>query len=277
MKPDFPDWANTSGDIWARRWRDTDRALGALSPHLLSAVAEAAPGGAFRAFEVGCGPGSTTIEVAERLPHASITACDISPALASIAEHRTADLPAVRVLRGDAETLAAAEAPFDLIYSRHGVMFFPDPVRAFRALRMAATPGASLIFSCFQAWALNPWASEVAAAAAGRMLPAPGREAGGFAFAESDYVFEILSWSGWIEADATPVSFRYFAGEGGVVHALSFLADLGPASRVLQSLGEQDRTGALARMRAVVEQHLDGDRVVFPAAAWIYRASAPQK
>ena len=274
---DFPDWANTSGDIWARRWRDTDRALGALSPHLLSAIAEAAPARAFRAFEVGCGPGSTTIEVADRLPGVSIIACDISPALASIAEHRTADRPSVRVLTGDAETLAAAEGPFDLIYSRHGVMFFPDPVRAFRALRIAARPGASLIFSCFQAWALNAWASEVANAAAGRVLPAPGREAGGFAFAEPNYVRNILSSSGWTEAEATPISFRYVAGDGAVEDALSFLADLGSASRILQSLAEQDRPAALERMREVAEQHLDGAEVVFPAAAWIWRAIAPQK
>jgi SAM-dependent methyltransferase len=271
---DFPDWATTSGDIWARRWKDTDRALADLSPHLLSAMADAAPDGAFEAFEVGCGPGSTTIEVAGRLPDASIAACDISPALVSIAEHRTADRPNVRVLAGDAETLAAAEGPFDLIYSRHGVMFFPDPVRAFEALRRAARPGASLIFSCFQAWELNPWASEVANAAAGQVLPAPGREPSGFAFADSRYVFDILSSSGWIGADAIPVPFRYVAG---VEDALSFLAELGPASRVLQSLAEQDRPAALARMRAVIEQHLDGQSVVFPAAAWIYRASAPQK
>lgn len=274
---DFPDWATTSGDIWARRWRDTDRALGALSPHLLAAVLERVPSASFAAFEVGCGPGSTTIEVADRRPDAVIVACDISQALASIAKHRTADRPNVRVLMGDAEVLAAAKGPFDLIYSRHGVMFFPDPVQAFGALRMAANPGASLVFSSFQAWELNPWASKVANAAAGRVLPAPGREPGGFAFADSDYVLDILRSSGWTGAEAIPVSFRYVAGDGGVESALSFLVDLGPASRIFQSMPEQDRPHALARMREVVEQHSDGGAVVFPAAAWIYRASAPQE
>lgn len=273
---DFPEWASTSGDIWARRWRDMDRALSALSPHLLSAIADGAPKGPFRAFEVGCGPGSTTIEVADRRPDARIIACDISPALASIAEHRIADRPNVRVLTGDAEIIAAAEGPSDLIYSRHGVMFFPDPVRAFEALRGAANPGGSLIFSCFQAWELNPWASKVANAAAGRVLPAPGREAGGFAFAEPGYVRDILSSAGWIGAEATAVSFDYVAGES-VEEALSFLADLGPASRILQSLPEEDRASALERMRGVIEIHRDREAVVFPAAAWIYRATAPQK
>lgn len=156
-------------------------------------------------------------------------------------------------------------------------MFFPDPVGAFEILRMAAKPGASLTFSCFRAWELNPWASEVANAAAGRRLPAPGREAGAFAFAERDHVFDVLRSSGWTGAEAEPVAFRYVAGEGGqpLEDALSFLAELGPASRVLQSLPEEDRAGALERMRRVIERHRDGDAAVFPAAAWIYRATAP--
>ena len=276
---DFPEWATTSGDIWARRWKDTDAALDALSPHLLSAIAEGAPTGPFHAFEVGCGPGTTTIAVAERWPDAAITACDISPALASIAEHRTVGRANARVLTGDAEALAAAEGPFELIYSRHGVMFFPEPVRAFRALRNAASSGGALVFSCFQGWDLNAWASEVANAAAGRVLPAPGREPSGFAFAEPDHVLEILRASGWTEPEAIPVCFGYAAGEGehAIDDALSFLADLGPASRVLQSLPEQDRTDALERMRKVIEQHFGGATVVFPAAVWIWRARAPQK
>jgi SAM-dependent methyltransferase len=271
-----PEWATTSGDVWARRWRDTDAALEGLSAPLLSAIGAVAPAGRCKAFEVGCGPGTTTIAVADRWPDMAITACDISAALAGIAEQRAAGTANVRVVTGDAERLAAIEGPFDLFFSRHGVMFFADPIRAFKSLRGAATPGASLIFSCFRSWDLNPWACEVANAAAGRVLPSPGREPGGFAFAEPDYVLDILTSSGWTEAEAVPIPFRYVAGEGddAVGNAFSFLADLGPASRVLQSLAEEERAAALERMRSVVERHFDGTAVTFDAAAWIWRATA---
>jgi hypothetical protein len=63
-------------------------------------------------------------------------------------------------------------------------------------------------------------------------------------------------------------------GENAVDDALSFLADIGPASRVVQSLPEQERGDALERIRGVIEQHVDGAAVVFPAAAWIWRAKA---
>lgn len=277
LKIAVPEWATTSGNVWARRWKDTDRGLAGLAPHLLSTIVTCAPKGPFKAFEVGCGAGSTAIAVAGALAEAKISACDISPALADLAQQRTADAHGISVLVGDAETLAVSEGPFDLIFSRHGVMFFPDPVRAFQSLRSAANPDASLVFSCFQDWASNPWASELACAAAGKALPPPGREPSGFAFADPDYVLQILSSSGWGDAEPFAVAFSYVAAEGehAIEHALSYLAEIGPASRVVQSLPEEERRGALERMRGVIGDHFDGTAVVFPAAAWIWKAKAP--
>jgi SAM-dependent methyltransferase len=271
------EWASASGDAWAQRWRDTDRGLAGLAPYLLSAITERAPVGRFAAFEIGCGPGSTALAVAESCPQALITACDISPALVEVARQRTADVSGIRVLLGDAETIAASGGPFDLLFSRHGVMFFQDPVHAFRSFREAANPGASLVFSCFQNWQSNPWASELASAAAGCTVPLPGREPGGFAFADPDYVRQVLSLSGWVEAEPSSVGFRYVAAEGdnAVDNALSFFLEIGPASRVVQSLQEDERSGAIERILSVVEQHFNGKQVAFPAAAWIWRAKAP--
>ena len=270
------DWAKVSGDIWAQRWRDTDRGLEPLQSYLVSAASERLPQGLSKAFDIGCGPGSTTIAVAKACPEATITACDISESLAEIAKQRTAGMKRVRVIVGDAESTAAAEAPIDLFFSRHGVMFFDNPGRAFQSFRSAARDGASLVFSCFQDWKLNPWASELASAAAGRVLPPPGRESGGFAFADRDYVFDLFKSSGWSNAAPLPVSFNYVMGEGGsaVKYALSFMIDIGPASRIVQSLPEEDRAAAVQRMSGVIERHFDGSAVVFPAAAWIWTATA---
>jgi SAM-dependent methyltransferase len=271
--PPAPQWATASGDAWARRWRDTDAALDALSPFLLESVSASASDGSFNAFEIGCGPGSTTLAVANAFPDAAITACDISPSLVEIARERTAGREGIRVQLGDAEAVASAEGPFDLIFSRHGVMFFDDPARAFGAFRTAAKKGASLTFTCFQDWNLNPWASGLASAAAGRELPKPGREPSGFAFADPDYVRQILGSSGWVHAEPEAISFAYFAGRT-VEDALSFLSELGPASRILQALPEEEQPGAIERMRALIDEHVGEAGVVFPAAAWLWSAKA---
>jgi len=269
-------WATTSGDAWSRRWRETDRGLEGLGRHLLSAITASAPAEPFTAFEIGCGPGSTSIAVAEARPNAQITACDISPALVEIARDRTSSMPQIRVLVGDAEELAEDQWPFDLIFSRHGVMFFPDPVAAFRRFRAAANPGASLIFSCFRSWQLNSWAWELTGAAAGAEVPPQDGEPGGFAFADPDYVHDILSASGWDGAPPEPVDFNYVTGEGddAVGHALSFVLEIGPAARIIQSLPEEERPAAVERIRSVIERRFDGASVSFEAAAWIWTAKA---
>lgn len=270
------DWAATSGDVWAERWRDTDRGLAEVGEALRQAVLEMAPQGAFDAFDIGCGAGATSIALAEARPDARILACDLSAALLSVAEQRAAGLAAVRFKAGDAVAAAAEEGPFDLLFSRHGVMFFADPPAAFRAFRRACRDAGALVFSCFRGWDENPWASELAAAAAGRELPPPGREPSGFAFADPAYVRELLEPAGWAPLEPEPFNFRYVAGEGAeaVEQALSFLAAIGPASAVLRDLPPEDRAGAVERMRAVIERHCDGERIAFPAAAWIWRAKA---
>jgi SAM-dependent methyltransferase len=269
-------WATTSGEAWSRRWRETDRGLEAVGQHLLSVILAGAPSGPFTAFEIGCGPGSTSIAMSAARPDVRITACDISPALVEIARERAASMRQIRVLLSDAEELAEGEGSFDLIFSRHGVMFFPDPVAAFSRFRAAANPGASLIFSCFRSWESNPWAWELTAPAAGAEAPPPGREPGGFAFAEPDYVHGILSASGWDGTPPQPVDFTYVTGEGddAVEDTLSFVLEIGPAARLVQSLPEQERPAAVERIRGVVERHFDGSTVAFPAAAWIWKAKA---
>lgn len=270
------DWASHSGDSWARRWREVDATLADLAPKLHSAMLEGAPRAPFKALDIGCGSGPTSEQLARARPDAMIVGCDISPSLVQLAQDRLRGVDGVRVILGDAEVVAGSEGPFDLFFSRHGVMFFDDPVRAFRAFRTATNPGATMVFSCFQSWGANPWASELASAAADRRLPPPGKEPSGFAFAEPDYVRQILESAGWSDCEVRPAPFNYVAAEGdeAVDQALDFLAEIGPASREMLALPEPDRGAALQRMRRVIERHSAGDAVRFPAAAWIWTARA---
>ena len=271
-----PDWSGSSGDIWARRWRDTDRALDEVGAALDQAISEVVPPTAFRALDIGCGPGTSSLSLAVGRPDASILGCDLSQALVAIARQRAGDLPLLRFTAEDAEAAATRYGPFDLIFSRHGVMFFDDPYRAFRTLRGSAARGAAMVFSCFRSWELNPWASELAAAAAGGPADTPGREPSGFAFADADYVRDILHSSGWQDVEARAVDFHYLAGSGSepVTQALEFLAELGPAARIIEGLAPEARDEALERMRAVICSYEGEGRVQLPGAAWIWIAKA---
>ena len=271
-----PDWSGVIGDIWARRWRELDHALAGVGEALDATIGDAAPPASFRALDVGCGPGTTSLALAAARPDASILGCDLSSSLVSIAQQRAERVPCCEFIAEDAEKLARERGPFDLIISRHGVMFFDDASRAFRSFRSAATLDGRLVFSCFQNWDANPWASEVASAAAGTRVPPPGREPGGFAFAEVDHVRDILESAGWTSLDHRALTFNYIAGDGTaeVDEALAFLSDVGPASRVIQGLADHAREDALQRMRRAIDAREVDGTVSFPAAAWIWSASA---
>jgi len=274
---DSTQWQTNVGSVWAEEWRRTDRSFADLAPHLEAAILDAAPGtGAV--LDIGCGAGSTSLALAAARPTLSVTGIDLSPDLIAVATDRGAALPNARFQVAD-----AADPPppilggaHDMAVSRHGVMFFADPVAAFTTLRELLKPGAPLIFSCFQAPERNPWASEIAEAAGGEPLDASGAAPGPFAFADPDHVADVLREAGWSDGHVRDVEYRYIAGEGAdpVGDALSFLSRIGPAARALATLPEADRPAALARFHAVLERHRTGDAVTFPAAAWIWTARA---
>ena len=271
-----PDWSGTTGDVWARRWRDTDRALAAIGAALDRSIADAAPESVFRALDVGCGPGTTSLALATARPDGRVLGCDLSESLVAVARERASKLTNLDFVHQDAEDAAQTHAPFDLIVSRHGVMFFDDPPRAFGTLHEASRDDGRLIFSCFRGWEENPWACGLASAAAGKPQPPPGREPSGFAFADPNYVRTLLAQSGWTSAHAEAVDFAYVAGEGpeAVDQAMGFLTEIGPASKVLGELEDEAQAGAIHRMRGYVRDHEMAGKVSFPAAAWIWKARA---
>lgn len=297
------DWTGRVGDVWAAEWRRTDRSFADLSRRLDAAILAAAPEGPIRALDIGCGAGGTSLALTAARPDAAIIGVDLSEQLVAVANERHsissrlcmrepraagdpeeghALTPARErgshradaiFLAGDVLDLAATHAPFDLLYSRHGVMFFDDPVVAFATLRQAAAPGARMVFSCFRAWTDNGFATAPAKALG---LAPPGEGPGPFAFADRDRVATILATAGWRSAEAVPVDFVYRAGAGDdpLSDALEFLQRIGPAAAALRQQADGDRAASVDRLRGAIERYCTADAVDFPAAAWIWSAIA---
>lgn len=273
------DWEGTVGDTWAAEWRRTDRGLADLSRHLDAAIVGLAPPDTFRALDIGCGAGGTSLALATTRSDAHIVGVDLSEALVDVARERAAasapDLEITFVV-GDAAEVAAERGPFDLLYSRHGIMFFDDPVGAFIRLRKAAPAGGKLVFSCFADWSANSFASDIAAAV-GAPPPVPGAP-GPFAFQDEDHVTHVLLTAGWRDPTPALISFTYRAGEGtgeaAAADALSFLQRIGPAASALRAASPDARARLLDVVAAVVERHYTRDAIDFPALAWIWSATA---
>lgn len=264
------DWSGRVGETWAHEWRRTDRAFADLAPHLDAAILAAAPRRPFAALDIGCGAGTTAIALATSRPDATVIGVDLSPELVATARARAGGVPNCRFIQGDAVATAAGLSP-DLLVSRHGVMFFPDPRAAFAGLRAAAAPGVSLVFTCFAAVEDNPWATLVTDAPARSTGYVPGP----FALADPAVGHALLVAAGWQGAPCR-VDFRYRVGAGDdpVADAAAFLTRIGPAASALRDASREDRPALDARLRDRLERRRHGDAIDFPAAAWLWSATA---
>ncbi|WP_322963606.1 class I SAM-dependent methyltransferase [Sphingomonas fuzhouensis] len=271
------DWQGRVGDVWAAEWRRTERSLADLARHLDAAIASAAPMTG-KALDIGSGAGSTSLALHGIRPGLHITGVDLSPGLVALAQDRAGRIgsggPQFRC--ADAIELAEREGPFDLFVSRHGVMFFPDPVTAFSRLRSAAGDGAALVFSCFDDRARNAFATVADEAIGVQPAPESGYQPGPFAFADRDRVAAWLHQAGWRPESAARVSFDYVVGEGDdpVEDALSFLSRIGPAARAMTQAASDERQRIEGGLRAALMRYRVGDRIALSASAWIWRAVA---
>ncbi len=271
---DGSEWQGQVGQTWSREWRRTDRSFAGLTDRLLR-VARAAE--FERALDIGCGAGELSLALARGHPQAVIRGIDISEELIEVARGR-ASQSNVKFATMDAGEWDDDSWKPDLIVSRHGVMFFDDPARAFSHLRMAAVPAARLVFSCFQRFDNNPWLKGIAGLLPDGTIekPGPGYRPGPFAFADRDFVSELLIEAGWKNVDFEPVDFAYVAGAGDdpVEDAVSYLLNIGPAAAAARSLDHDDRALFIAKLRSYLASRVDGSIVAFGAAAWIVTATA---
>ena len=269
---DRSDWEGRVGRKWADEWRRTDRSFAGLTDRLL-ARASARP--VARALDVGCGAGELSLALGRGHSDAQVIGLDISEDLVEAARERAAHLGNVTFFVADAAKWRGSQFSPDLVVSRHGVMFFDDPVDAFTNLAKAAAPNARLVFSCFRDRSENPWAEQVAALLPEGTIPAEAPDTPGpFAFADRDRVESILDEAGWTEIAFEPVDFAYVAGTGEDADedALSYFLAIGPAARAAATLDDQARGEFIDKLRRYLAANAQGKLVAMQGAAWIVSA-----
>jgi SAM-dependent methyltransferase len=264
------EWQALVGRSWAENYRLTDRAFSGLTQRLLERIAERE---GHAVLDVGCGAGELALAIARARPGARVVGVDVSPELVAAAQQRGESHGNASFVHGDAATWREPGFAPDVIASRHGVMFFDDPVTAFANLHRQASDEAELIFSCFRSPEENPWASDLA-----RLLELPPSRdhtaPGPFAFADPQHVEDTLAAAGWHGMAFEPANFAYIAGTGvePVEDALQMFRRIGPAAPALRALEGEALARAEGWIRDWLEEHRSGDLVAFPAAAWIVTA-----
>jgi SAM-dependent methyltransferase len=155
-------------------------------------------------LEIGCGTGAVTLPLAQAVGNQGrVVAVDISEPMLDVARQRLGEsgMHNVTLLLGDAQVMPLEGSAFDVATSRMGVLFFADPVAAFRNIGRALKPGGRLVFACWAPLEENRhWLISYDIAL--RHLGAPALEdakPGPLAFADPDYVRRILAAAGFAE------------------------------------------------------------------------------
>lgn len=230
-----------------------------------------------RILDVGCGPGTSTIELASRAPAGEATGLDISSRMLAYARQQAkeAGVRNATFVHGDAQVHPFRPDEFDSVVSVFGTMFFNDPAAALTNIRGGMKPGARLTMLTWRALAENEWLTAIRGSlASGRQLPEPpADQPGPFGLAGPDRVRAVLGSAGYAEVELLPVDEPMLFGSDAD-DAFEFLGTFGITRGLTQDLSEDDRRRALAALRQTVADHETPDGVLFGSAAWLVKAVA---
>ncbi|KAI9830170.1 MAG: hypothetical protein M1819_005847 [Sarea resinae] len=100
-----------------------------------------------RILDVGCGPGSITIDLARRLPDGHVTGLEyVADPLAQARERAASEgLSNIDFVVGDIHSLDYADESFDVVHAHQVLQHVADPVLALREMRRVLKSGSGMV------------------------------------------------------------------------------------------------------------------------------------
>ena len=121
----------------SHRWRTAENSAGYLLGHLRAGD---------RLLDVGCGPGTITLDLAARVAPGDVVGIDAADDVVADAARAAADAGCTNVTfaRGDANSIDAAASTFDVVHAHQVMQHLGDPIAALTEMRRVLRPGGLL-------------------------------------------------------------------------------------------------------------------------------------
>lgn len=141
-EPSSSPWGSAFRVAASQKWRRHSAAMGSAVTRAIVELAAPAPG--MRVLDLACGTGEPAISLASEVgPRGGVAGIDLNTELLEVARRRAGQrsLGNVSFSAADAHSLPFADASFDLVSSRLGVMFFDHVGRALAEAHRVLRPG----------------------------------------------------------------------------------------------------------------------------------------
>ncbi len=268
-------WNSTMGHAWVSQQAVISDVFTSVTS--VSLVAAAAKQGE-HVIDIGCGPGDTLLAFARAVgPSGDALGVDVSVPMLEFARHRAAEagLANVTCALADATTYAFEPRRANLVYSRFGMMFFDDPIKAFTNIRSAMKMGGRLVFVCFRTMPESPWFRVPLEAARPHVPPQPPVDPlapGMFSLAREDRLRGVLTEAGFreIALNATDVPIH---GKD-TTQSMAFITQVGPLPALLENASDEQRKRATEAARNALAAQIGADGRGLHVGLWLVSASA---
>jgi ubiquinone/menaquinone biosynthesis C-methylase UbiE len=237
-------------DRHAEGWsNNSDRIRAWLRPstEAMLAMAEIRPGA--RVLDVAAGAGDQTVDIAERVgPTGSVLATDLSPAILAYATARArrAGCFNVEIEASDGESLKAADATFDAVICRLGLMLFPDPAKGLREMFRTLKPGGRASTMVFSTPETNPCARILMGTAfkhAGLPPADPFQPGGLLSLGKPGLIDTLFHQAGFTRVATTRIEAPFRLPS--VIDYLGFVrSSASPIGQILSGVGDDARQAA---------------------------------
>ncbi len=248
----FEYWNEKSGPKWVKLDDSMNERFSILTEELFS---RADINENDRVLDIGCGGGQTSFQASQLVGYSGqVVGADISEALLSLARSKFSNTGNLDFSLCDAQNHKFQSKEFDKIISRFGIMFFENPVEAFRNIYRSLKVNGSLNFVCWSDMIENEFLMEGADIITKHTqinLPPLTREPGPFAFSEKSYIEEILSLSGFKNIKIDKVKTTILTKDS-VEQAAEILMNIGPRAKMLSQAGLGDE--AMHKIREKIEE-----------------------
>jgi SAM-dependent methyltransferase len=229
-------------------------------PALLDLV-ELRPGE--RVLDVACGTGVVSRLAARRVaPSGTVTGLDLNEGMLSVAGRLP--LPpglTIEWRQGSALALPFADRAFDVVVCQHGLMFFPDRLKALGEMRRVLTPGGRVAISVWTG--PSPYFAAQREALA-RYVSAEAASTSAVAFSLGDPVelSGLLTGAGFrdVVVHLVPLTLRLPAPEEFVLRHLSAL----PPAELIAAASEDTRAALVAHIKDATRAYVDGYGLAVP-------------